>query len=105
MGRTPMLLKPLSMTLPSRLRTGPLTAAAMRRTEASVSSSCSWQFEQRMFVGPRVRSLKRCAPKSASRLMWFGFVLVQGFKAGSVAVGCSRRKRSHGVSSETSVAS
>ena len=37
--------------------------------------------------------------------MWFGFALVQGFKAGSVAVGCSRRKRSQGVSSETSVAS
>ena len=35
MGRMPMLLKPLSMTLPSRLRTGPLSAATMRRTEAS----------------------------------------------------------------------
>ena len=73
--------------LPSRLRTGPFTAAVTRRTEASVSSACSWQFEQRMFVGPRVRSLNRCAPKSASRLMWFGLVFVQGFSAGSVAVG------------------
>ena len=71
-GRTPMLLKPLSMTLPSRLRTGPFTAAATRRTEASVSSVCSWQFEQRRFVGPRVRSLNRCAPNSARRLMWLG---------------------------------
>ena len=100
-----MLLKPLSMTLPSRLRTGPLTAAAMRRTEASVSSFCSWQFEQRRFVGPRVRSLKRWAPKRARRLMWLGLTLVQGFKSGSVDVGFSRRKRSQGVSSETSVAS
>jgi hypothetical protein len=54
-----MLLNPLSMTLPSRLRTGPFTAALMRRTDASVSSFCSWQFVQRMFVAPRVRSLKR----------------------------------------------
>ena len=37
-GRTPMLLKPLSMTLPSRLRTGPFGGEATRRTEASVSS-------------------------------------------------------------------
>ena len=36
-GRRPMLLKPLSMTLPSRLRTGPLTAELIRRTDASVS--------------------------------------------------------------------
>src|SRR5262245_51486316 len=78
-------------------------AEAMRRTEASVSSACSWQFEQRTFVGPRVRSLKRWAPKSARRLIWSGSSFVQGFKAGSVAVGCARRKRSQGVSSETSV--
>ena len=64
-----MLLKPLSMMLPSRLRTGPFTAAVILRTDASVSSFCSWQFEQRRFVGPRVRSLKRCAPNRASRLM------------------------------------
>src|ERR1043166_441702 len=68
-GRTPILLNPLSMMLPSRLRTGPLVAVVIRRVEASVSSFCSWQFEQRTFCAPRVLSLKRCAPKSASRLM------------------------------------
>ncbi len=58
-----------------------------------------------MFVALRVRSLKRCAPKSARRLMWSGLRLLHGFSAGSVAVACCLRKRSHGVSSETSVAS
>ncbi len=37
--------------------------------------------------------------------MWLGLTLTQGFRSGSVAVGFSRRKRSQGVSSETSVAS
>jgi hypothetical protein len=35
--------------------------------------------------------------------MWSGWSFVQGFSAGSVGAGWSRRKRSHGVSSETSV--
>jgi hypothetical protein len=37
--------------------------------------------------------------------MCAGSVFVHGFNAGSVADGCSRRKRSHGVSAETSDAS
>src|SRR5687767_11552780 len=58
-----------------------------------------------MLVAPRLRSLKRCAPNSARRLMWSGLRLFHGFSDGSVAVACCLRKRSHGVSSETSVAS
>ena len=100
-----MLLKPLSIMLPSRLRTGPLAAKLIRLTEASVNSALSWQLLQRRLFGPRVRSLNRWAPKSAKRLMWLGFTLVQGLRFGSVAVGWSRRNRSHGVSSETRVAS
>src|SRR5262249_15409627 len=110
-GRKPMLLKPLSMMLPSRLRTGPFGAMPTRRADASVSSFSSWQFEQRTWSGLRVRSLNKCAPNNASRLIGLGSTLVQGFNAGSggdVASGgdgCARRNWSHGVLSETSVAS
>ena len=93
--RTPMLLKPLSITLPSRFRTGPFAAPLIRLTDASVSSACSWQFEQRMFVAPRVRSLNRWAPKSARREIGDGAVFSHGLSAGSVFAGCARRKRSH----------
>src|SRR5262245_47697577 len=58
-----------------------------------------------MLEGPRVRSLNKFAPNSASRLMWLGFTLIHGFSALSANEGCSRRKRSHGVSSDICVAS